>query len=98
MDVITADGSRSHWNMLADLAEQGFLLSPLIDDRRVMAALYRGSPTQLLEGKALRGITIHISDGWRGAAFDPEFSISFQRLQILPTERAAPAPGGRKPS
>jgi hypothetical protein len=81
--VDAADGARSHWHLLPDLAEQGFLLSPLIDDRGVLADLYRGSASRLLANKRVKTMTISVDDGSRSAAFDPDFTVTFQRLHIV---------------
>jgi hypothetical protein len=84
LTVTTADGLENEYRLLPDLAGQGFLLSPLVDDRLAFAGLIPHSPAPFPTGKAVRSIKIGVFDGSQDAAFDPQFTVTFNRLQILP--------------
>jgi hypothetical protein len=82
--VATANGRVTAARLVPDVAGQGFLLSPMMNDRFVLASLYRGKPDRLLAENTVKGFTIRVFDPSLGIGMDPEFTVIFERLLIVP--------------
>ncbi len=81
--VHTRDGVDHGYRLLPTLADQqGFLLSPLIEERSAYARLAARSWSHDLSAARVDAMTISVDDGSQDASFHPDFTVEFQRLEF----------------
>ena len=78
--VRTRAGAEESYRLLPSLAEeQGFLLSPLLDDRMAYAQLATGRTTQANE---VSDMTLFVADESPDVSFELEFTVELSRLEF----------------
>ncbi len=80
--VHTNDGADNGYRLVPALAEQGFLLSPLIKDHAAFAQLAKKSWARDLKPEMVATLTITIEDGSQSLSFDPEIEVELSRLEF----------------
>jgi hypothetical protein len=80
--VHTNDGRDIGYRLLPSLAEQGFLLSPLIIDRLAYARLALSGWARDLKPAMVSAITVEVGDGSQDLSFDPDFEVVLSRLEF----------------
>ncbi|HET6246529.1 MAG TPA: hypothetical protein VFE47_02435 [Tepidisphaeraceae bacterium] len=81
MDVQTRDGAVAEYRLLPELAEQGFLLSPVVSDQPGFAALMSNRQAELTPAQ-VKQITISVVDGSQELNYDSAFTVELDRLEI----------------
>jgi hypothetical protein len=83
IEVRTADGQTHGYRLLPSLAdEQGFLLSPLIEDRGAFAKLASGGWSSSLARQAVMSLKVFVVDDSADKWFEPQVDIELKRLEI----------------
>lgn len=83
INILTAGGWTGFYVLLPDLAGQGFLLSPLINNSAALASLFRNLSSPLLAQNRVSNFSITVSNAPLASGLDPDFTVSFERLQIV---------------
>jgi len=80
--VVTDDGQASQYRFIPTIPRQGFLLSPLVEDRITFALLQSSSWQSELANLKVKSITVVCDQAGMPQCYDDEFECSFDRLSI----------------
>lgn len=79
LTVKLANGTERTYRLVPEIARRGFVLSPLVDNNVVMAALFAGKP-ELFPQQDIVGFRIDV-DGFAALVFQPSMDIRIQALR-----------------
>jgi len=79
LTVTLADHTNWRFRLVPEIARQGFVLSPLVKDNRVLAALSAGRP-ELFDRFNVVGFRVDL-DAMATLAYEPNFEVQLRRLE-----------------
>ena len=80
--VRTVGGDEEDYRLLPSLAEQGFLLSPLLKDRAAFAKFMGRTWAKELRPNMIEQITVTVEAGFHESAFQPAFNVDWFGLEF----------------